>query len=58
LGYDVDVLNILQFSNHTGYPSWGGKRVPPEEIQDIFDGLKRNGLMDEYTHILTGKVWC
>jgi pyridoxine kinase len=49
-------LNILQFSNHTGYPSWGGKRISPEEIQDLFDGLKKNGLMDEYTHILTGKL--
>ncbi|CAO3665766.1 unnamed protein product [Umbelopsis ramanniana] len=56
LGYDVDVLNILQFSNHTGYPSWGGKRISPEEIQDLFDGLKKNGLMDEYTHILTGYI--
>ncbi|KAH8550879.1 Ribokinase-like protein [Umbelopsis sp. PMI_123] len=56
LGYDVDVLNILQFSNHTGYPSWGGKRIPPEEIQDIFDGLKKNELMDDYTHILTGYI--
>ncbi|KAJ2960009.1 hypothetical protein NQZ79_g4556 [Umbelopsis isabellina] len=54
LGYDVDVMNILQFSNHTGYSSWGGQRVPSDDIKQIFEGLEKNGLTKEYTHILTG----
>ncbi|RUP49023.1 Ribokinase-like protein [Jimgerdemannia flammicorona] len=55
LGYEVDVMNTVEFSNHTGYPSWGGRRVPAEELKDLFDGMEKNGLVDDYTHLLTGK---
>lgn len=54
LGYDVDILNTVQFSNHTGYPSWTGKKFTAEDVQELFDGLEKNELTDEYTHVLTG----
>ncbi|KAG2218925.1 hypothetical protein INT45_008162, partial [Circinella minor] len=56
LGFDVDVLNTVQFSNHTGYPSWTGKRLGDTDVQELFDGLENNGLTDDYSHILTGYI--
>ncbi|ORE05234.1 Ribokinase-like protein [Rhizopus microsporus var. microsporus] len=56
LGYDVDILNTVQFSNHTGYPSWTGKKFTAEDVQELFDGLEKNELTDEYTHVLTGYI--
>ncbi|KAI9016330.1 Ribokinase-like protein [Phycomyces nitens] len=56
LGFDVDILNTVQFSNHTGYPSWTGGRLTANEVQELFTGLERNGLTDDYTHVLTGYI--
>ena len=56
LGFDVDNLNTVQFSNHTGYPSWTGSRTTAQDVQDLFDGLENNELIDEYTHVLTGYI--
>ncbi|ORX80637.1 pyridoxal kinase-like protein [Basidiobolus meristosporus CBS 931.73] len=53
LGFDVDNLNTVQFSNHTGYPSWSGQRLTSEELWEAFKGIEINGLED-YTHLLTG----
>ncbi|KAI8081450.1 Ribokinase-like protein [Halteromyces radiatus] len=56
LGFDVDILNTVQFSNHTGYTSWTGGRLTDVDVQQLFDGLEANGLMDQYTHVLTGYI--
>ncbi|CAO3626939.1 unnamed protein product [Cunninghamella blakesleeana] len=56
LGYDVDILNTVQFSNHTGYTSWTGNRLTAEDVQQLFNGLEKNGLTDDYTHVLTGYI--
>ncbi|KAF9566451.1 putative pyridoxal kinase [Mortierella alpina] len=55
LGFDVDVMNTVNFSNHTGYPSWTGEKATGEQLAKLFDGLEANGLV-EYTHILTGYI--
>ncbi|OBZ85091.1 Pyridoxal kinase [Choanephora cucurbitarum] len=56
LGFEVDILNTVQFSNHTGYPSWTGNRYSAQDVQDLFEGLEANELMDDYTHLLTGYI--
>ncbi|KAI7901339.1 pyridoxal kinase [Cokeromyces recurvatus] len=56
LGFDVDILNTVQFSNHTGYPSWTGGRLTADDVQELFDGLEKNKLTNEYTHVLTGYI--
>ncbi|CAO3595839.1 unnamed protein product [Absidia cylindrospora] len=56
LGFDVDILNTVQFSNHTGYSSWTGGRLTASDVQQLFDGMETNGLMDHYTHVLTGYI--
>ncbi|KAF9927497.1 putative pyridoxal kinase [Linnemannia zychae] len=55
LGYDVDVMNTVNFSNHTGYPSWTGEKAIGEQLTKLFEGLKTNGLI-EYSHVLTGYI--
>nr|CAD7447503.1 unnamed protein product [Timema bartmani]CAD7461398.1 unnamed protein product [Timema tahoe] len=55
LGFEVDTINSVQFSNHTGYKVWKGQILNEHELDDLTDGLSQNGL-DNYTHLLTGYV--
>ncbi|KAJ2321356.1 putative pyridoxal kinase [Coemansia sp. RSA 2611] len=54
LGHEVDVINTVQFSNHTGYNTVHGERFAAAHIRDLFAGLQANGLDRGYTHLLTG----
>ncbi|OWA50567.1 Pyridoxal kinase [Hypsibius exemplaris] len=56
LGFDVDFINTVEFSNHTGYGSWKGSCMDEKTLQDLFDGLRMNHLTMSYTHLLTGFV--
>ncbi|XP_023713305.1 pyridoxal kinase isoform X1 [Cryptotermes secundus] len=55
LGFEVDTINSVQFSNHTGYGYWKGQVLNEKELEDLMDGLHHNGL-DYYTHLLTGYI--
>ncbi|XP_066991188.2 pyridoxal kinase isoform X2 [Anabrus simplex] len=55
LGFEVDTINSVQFSNHTGYGFWKGQVLNDQELGDLAEGLHRNKL-DNYTHLLTGYV--
>ena len=55
LGYDVDVINSCQLSNHTGYPSFKGNFVTGEQVDTIVNGLDENRLLD-YDFVLTGYI--
>ncbi|KAJ8875233.1 hypothetical protein PR048_023128 [Dryococelus australis] len=55
LGFEVDAINSVQFSNHTGYPSFHGQVLNETELDVLLKGLQENGL-DKYTHLLTGYV--
>ncbi|WVF71313.1 pyridoxal kinase [Kwoniella sp. CBS 6097] len=55
LGYDVDVVNTVQFSNHTGYGHTNGHKTTPEQLTAIFEGLTTNGLAT-HSRVLTGYV--
>ncbi|KAK9380491.1 Ribokinase-like protein [Kockiozyma suomiensis] len=55
LEWDVDVLNTVAFSNHTGYMQWKGERATASQIRDIYEGLKSNTLTD-YDVILSGYI--
>jgi pyridoxine kinase len=58
LGFDVDPLNTVHFSNHTGFPKWKGVVNSEQQLMDIYDGLRSNGFMDGkfYSHLLTGYI--
>lgn len=53
LGFEVDFINSVQFSNHTQYNSFRGQRLDFKELKELYSGLKENNLID-YTHLLTG----
>ncbi|KAG5282804.1 hypothetical protein AALO_G00034800 [Alosa alosa] len=53
LGFEVDSINSVQFSNHTGYGHWKGQVLNADELQVLYEGLRLNQLM-QYDYILTG----
>ncbi|XP_064473324.1 pyridoxal kinase-like [Ornithodoros turicata] len=55
LGFEVDFINSVQFSNHTGYPLFRGQVLNAEELQELYDGLKLNRI-NKYSHVLTGYI--
>ncbi|KAJ7562685.1 hypothetical protein O6H91_03G080500 [Diphasiastrum complanatum] len=55
LGFDVDPINSVQFSNHTGYPTWKGQVLDGEQLWSLIEGLEANNLLF-YTHLLTGYI--
>jgi len=55
LQIEVDPINTVQFSNHTGYPSFKGETMNGDQLLNIFDGLLANNLV-YYSHLLTGYV--
>lgn len=55
LGFEVDAINSVQFSNHTGYNKVTGQVLTDKDLDDLIDGLSANNLED-YTHLLTGYI--
>ncbi|XP_037933769.1 pyridoxal kinase-like [Teleopsis dalmanni] len=56
LGFEVDAINSVQFSNHTGYDVFKGQVLQEKELADLFEGLEKNNLLDNYSHLLTGYI--
>ena len=57
LGFDVDVINSVQFSNHTGYPhGYEGEVLDSQMLGKLVKGLERNGLLSGVGNILTGYI--
>jgi pyridoxine kinase len=55
LGFEVDQINSVQFSNHTGYGSVKGQILDAIQLGELYDGLRNNNLLN-YTHLLTGYI--
>jgi pyridoxine kinase len=56
LGFDVDPVNSVQFSNHTGYGEFAGQVLGGSELDTLIDGLGNIGAYPLYTHMLTGYI--
>lgn len=54
LGWDVDALNSVNFSNHTGYGQCEGTTTKSNEVTELYNGLKNINL--KYHSILTGYI--
>lgn len=54
MGVDVWPVNTVQFSNHTGYPSFRGPRLTPDDEAQIITGLDDLGVLAELDGVLTG----
>ncbi|KAH7921185.1 bud site selection protein 16 [Leucogyrophana mollusca] len=55
LGYDVDVVNTVNFSNHSGYRRFGGTKTTAAELSQIFASMEENGLLLP-SRLLTGYI--
>ncbi|XP_076662278.1 pyridoxal kinase isoform X1 [Halictus rubicundus] len=55
LGFEVDAINSVQLSNHTGYKVFKGQVLNDADLGTLMDGLAQNNL-DNYTYLLTGYV--
>ncbi|KAJ3555582.1 hypothetical protein NM688_g2496 [Phlebia brevispora] len=60
LGYDVDVVNTVNFSNHSGtnpagYGRFGGSRANAAELSYIFEMMEKNSLLSP-DRLLTGYI--
>ncbi|KAF9479560.1 bud site selection protein 16 [Pholiota conissans] len=55
LGYDVDVVNTVNFSNHAGYGYSGGSKTTAAELNAIFETMEHNELLMP-TRLLTGYI--
>eukprot|EP00755_Sulcionema_specki_P000149 Sspe_Gene.114706::Locus_100892_Transcript_1_2_Confidence_0.500_Length_790::g.114706::m.114706/K00868/pdxK, pdxY; pyridoxine kinase len=55
LGFEVDFINTVQFSNHTGYPSFTGNKLGREDLESLIQGLDANSLTT-YSLLLTGYI--
>ncbi|XP_020623333.1 pyridoxal kinase-like isoform X1 [Orbicella faveolata] len=53
LGFDVDTINSVQLSNHTGYEHVQGQVLDAKELKVLFEGLRLNNL-HHFSHLLTG----
>lgn len=56
LGLETGTLNTVQYSNHAGYRQLKGFRTSATQIGELFEGLKMNGLVDDFDMMLTGYV--
>uniref|UniRef100_A0A383WI31 pyridoxal kinase n=1 Tax=Tetradesmus obliquus TaxID=3088 RepID=A0A383WI31_TETOB len=55
LGFDVDPVYTVQFSNHTGYPVIKGHVFDGGHLRELLAGLATNGLIC-HTHLLSGYI--
>eukprot|EP00796_Vickermania_ingenoplastis_P005871 gene5871-4192_t len=55
-GFDVDAINSVSLSNHSGYPVIKGHRMDLEEFNTIVDGLRANGFLVNYKYVLSGYI--
>jgi len=55
LGYDVDVVNTVHYSNHAGYGRSGGTKTTAAELDSVFDVLEKNEMLAP-TRLLTGYI--
>uniref|UniRef100_A0A8C8YGH8 Pyridoxal kinase n=1 Tax=Prolemur simus TaxID=1328070 RepID=A0A8C8YGH8_PROSS len=52
LGFEIDAVNSVQFSNHTGYAHWKGQVLNSDELHELYDGLRLNNV-NKYDYVLT-----
>ncbi|TDL26651.1 Ribokinase-like protein [Rickenella mellea] len=55
LDYDVDVVNTVNFSNHSGYGHFGGSKASADELRKIFRLMEDNGMLTPH-RLVTGYI--
>lgn len=44
LGCEVSAIHTVAYSNHVGYKRFSGRKSTPEEVAELYEGLKDTGL--------------
>jgi len=57
MGFEVDAINSVQLSNHTGYKTFYGQILNENNFSELITGLVENELHN-YSHLLTGYIRC
>ena len=53
-GFDVSPINTVQFSNHTGYPTFKGSTTTGDEMNELVSGMMSNNLLEKFKYIVSG----
>ncbi|GJQ11859.1 hypothetical protein GpartN1_g3650.t1 [Galdieria partita] len=57
LGFEVDSIHTVQYSNHTGYlGGFRGKRLSGEDFDQLIVGLESNCLLQQVDYVLMGYI--
>ncbi|ODV65048.1 Ribokinase-like protein [Hyphopichia burtonii NRRL Y-1933] len=56
LGWDVDNINTVNFSNHTGYGQVKGAAIDANQLNQLFQGLINIQILGSYNAAITGYI--
>lgn len=56
LDWDVDNINTVNFSNHTGYGNFKGSPISLHDCENLFIGLNNIQMLNSYDAIITGYI--
>lgn len=54
MGHEVWPVLTVNFSNHTGYGSWGGPLIPADDVRAVIDGIEERGVLGTVDGVLSG----
>ena len=54
IGVEVLPVYTVTFSNHTGYGSWRGPLISPDDVRDVITGIGERGVFPEIDVVLSG----
>ena len=54
IGVEVLPVYTVNFSNHTGYGSWRGPLISPDDVRDVILGIEERGVLGEIDVVLSG----
>ncbi len=54
IGVEVLPVYTVNFSNHTGYGSWRGPLISPDDVRDVIAGIEERGVFGGIDAVLSG----
>ncbi|RWR24699.1 pyridoxal kinase PdxY [Agrococcus lahaulensis] len=54
MGHEVWPVLTVNFSNHTGYGSWGGPLIPADDVRAVIAGIEDRGVLGTVDGVLSG----
>ena len=54
IGVEVLPVYTVHFSNHTGYGSWRGPLLAPEDLREVITGIEERGALADVDVVLSG----